>query len=643
MSLQSKSLCALLGVLCGFLLTLFYQFRSTRLAMEQIEAINRDFFPHSIELVSIEADLKRVNRDFESAVVLLEDAAQLDAMKPAIERLLDSLNQVQASRYGAFRSSVEEMIAAARAYLEQAPGVYRRYLSSRRDSTVASAEVVRLGQHYQVLSASLGDLRMRYHDHVQKVLRELQTHNAETAETFTRILVLMSMAIIALFLGFHFLVIRRIARLEATSLCIREDLSQSVPDMGRDEIGLLAGSLESLRQAVVENEQQLRGKKEEAEAALATKNEFLAVMSHELRTPLNVVLGMSQLLEEANLDADQRRFVKSIRNSGQSLLRLVEDILDFSQLGKNRLSLRRETFNPRELIEETVQTHAKGRDGSVAFICSCTPAVPALATGDPVRLRQIVNNLVGNAAKFTAAGKVELRADAVQHAAGSWTLRVEVEDTGIGIPPEKQGDLFQMFSQLDMSSTRLYGGAGLGLAISRRLVELMRGGISVHSVPGQGSVFRFHVELDPVDAAASVPPPEAPTLPQRPARPDRKGVVLVAEDDPDGWLLIDQFLQRLGYERDLAENGQQVLDLVGRRAYDAILMDVRMPVMDGLETTRKLRARGAGIPIIALTANALDGDREAYLQAGMSDYLPKPVRIDILESVLRKHCAQAQS
>ena len=376
------------------------------------------------------------------------------------------------------------------------------------------------------------------------------------------------------------------------------------------------------------------------------KSEFLAKMSHEIRTPLNGVIATADLMAATQLNDEQHELLDTLRLSAKTLLGIINDILDFSKIEAGRMVLETLPFTPTVLVEEVVSimapaAHSKG----LTVRTELSSSLPHSVAGDPLRLRQILLNFVGNAIKFTARGEVVIRAMRLKKGEGqsAW-LRFEVQDTGVGIPPEKQAGIFDAFTQADSSVTRQYGGTGLGLAICKRLVELMGGQIGVYSQPGQGSCFWFEVPLPVIQENA---PEETTAQPSGSALNSHEldGVrVLLVEDNPVNQKVAIRMLQKLGCVVELAENGQQALEKLERASYDIVLMDMQMPVMDGLTATRLLRQReqqtGHHQVVIALTANAMQTDRELCLEAGMDDYLSKPLTLDALQVMLLRWVAQ---
>ena len=425
---------------------------------------------------------------------------------------------------------------------------------------------------------------------------------------------------------------------------LNEELEERVAERTRQ--------LEKANRDLAGRVRQVRQLASQAEAANTAKGQFLANMSHEIRTPMNGVIGMAGLLLGTELNDEQLEFARTIQTSAEALLAIINDILDFSKIEAGKLEFETLDFNVHTVMDEISDLlSVKAAEKKIAFAHSVDPQIPALVRGDPGRLRQVLLNLTTNAIKFTDQGQVAVCVDLEDAVGDHARLRFTVKDTGIGIPRDRLDKLFETFSQVDSSITRRFGGTGLGLAICKRLVEMMGGRIAVESREGRGSIFWFTIRLE-VPAAAFPSPHPVTKRPNfhvhgvtndaedivRLAEPgaaassadktDKCARILLAEDNVTNQKVALHILRRFGYSADAVNDGKEALTVLQQIPYDLVLMDIQMPVMDGLSATRAIRRAQASyrrIPIIAMTANAMKGDREKCLRAGMDDYIAKPV------------------
>lgn len=463
--------------------------------------------------------------------------------------------------------------------------------------------------------------------------------------------ILLKVALLVLFaLLLTFLLARRLARHLSQPLSAMNDAVKAIqsgnyqttlPEVGDGELAVLARHINNLasglNNAALEQQQAMTlliKAREESELANRAKSDFLAMMSHELRTPMNGVLGMLQLLETTELNQEQHEYAALASESTEHLLKVINDILDFSRIERGALELELISFNLPVLLKTSLQAfqHSAQQRGLTLHL-ELGEALPSLQVqGDPTRLRQILVNLIGNALKFTERG--EVRVEANWQALDNQVLwfTCSVHDTGIGISGERLDTMFDAFQQADNSISRRYGGTGLGLPIARTLAERMGGTLTARSEPGHGSCFTLEIPL-PFSAQQPAPRPEASS--PGPALQQTLSVLLV-EDNPVNQTVIEAMLRSLGYQVTLVADGAQAVSAVQRERFAAVLMDCRLPIMDGYEATRRIRKLAAmgQVPIIALTANALQGDREACLQAGMNDYLAKPFKRAELQELL---------
>ncbi len=486
-----------------------------------------------------------------------------------------------------------------------------------------------------------GDINIKWD--IEPIYEEIDHHVGEMRLFMSSMLIVLTGLIILLM---HWLAVRPVRQINNHLITLADGRRPAPIHLSAsNELMRLAESANNLTTALQQRDEremellQTREKLEAArDAALSAsraKSGFLATMSHEIRTPLNAVLGILGLLKETPLNAEQQRFVHTGRESGELLLTIINDILDFSKMEADRMKLEHTGFNLHRLLSQTIELiQHQANKKSLSLVLMLDQDLPVYVKGDPDRLRQILLNLINNAIKFTPTGGVTIKASATSGEGDTIKLCCAVEDTGVGIGKEYHDSLFDKFTMADPSHSRTHEGTGLGLAICKRLVSLMHGSIDFSSEPGIGSTFYFDIQMELADRTECNAEPGSEEPVQLPAVNTR---ILLAEDNPANQMVFKMILEYAGLQVDIVANGEEAVEAVRTIPYDIVLMDISMPLMDGMKATRIIRQLSGPenkTPIVAITAHALSGDKERFLAAGMNDFLNKPIdRTKVLQCI----------
>lgn len=423
-----------------------------------------------------------------------------------------------------------------------------------------------------------------------------------------------------------------------------------------DEIGILQESIAAMRLSMIDTIRildvkvalktaELEESLSKAQAADQAKSDFMSTMSHEIRTPMNGILGPLEILRMTELNEEQSDWIDAIQKSGDSLMSIINDILDFSKIEAGVIALHHLNFSIQGILNETISSnqHHAALNEKLSISCNTSPDLPSIINGDPIKTKQILNNLIGNAIKFTQEGSITVNAKLLNETKEEVTIRVEVIDTGIGIAHDKFDELFAPFTQVDQSHTREFGGTGLGLSICKKLCELMGGSIGVESEAGKGSTFQFTIPFkkatsDEVvieqEKTSDIEPAKKPAITEKAGNQKR---ILLVEDNQMNIKIAKSMISIIGVECDVAINGADAVKMQARNDYDLIFMDIKMPIMNGYEATRKIRMleHNNSTTIIALTSNAMVGDKEKCIKAGMNAYITKPVNLEKIKEQLK--------
>ena len=586
--------------------------------------------------------LKSMHNEFMVAVIgkQMDNIVEIQSYK---EKILDNLSRIAA---GSSDSIIEKQQKLLEKFYKFNYDYLIQSINTEENTPPDSSLVETQRQLYEEVSTLF---KQQDKLHEMKLTHSLASIQEDTESFFTHSIWFSALLLVFLLyftLMMYFDIKRRFNKVHNALDNLKNeqpDFNQKIHSERDDEIGKIVNGFSILQEKLHKDYKHQLLLKEKAEESAKLKSLFLANMSHEIRTPMNGIIGMSYLALQTKLTRKQRRYLQKIDTSAKNLLRIINDILDLSKIESGKLTLDKLEFNLFQVIEEAmdlVQLSAKNK--GLSLKTHYTTQMPNILYGDPLRLSQVLTNLLSNAVKFTEKGEVCLEVAQV----ASERFRFIVKDTGIGIKPEEKSRLFEPFSQADGGTTRNYGGTGLGLAIVKELVGLMKGEISVESEYGKGSSFVFEITLKPIAEEIELSEDKQPLL-QWNQRVAQKGLellrgkhILLADDNEVNQEIVLGLLRESEIKVDIASDGQEAFEKSQEIDYDAILMDIQMPIMDGLEATRRIRKHNKKIPIIALTANAMREDISLSLDSGMNDHLVKPIDVDKLYTVLIQYLAE---